>query len=438
MKKHKDNLGRITVVFLILLLAIVSIFSLYRVQELQKEQERVSYQAEAIYQRNFGELTDSIQTMNGQLAQLLVSSSQEQLLLCLSGLWREVYSAISSLSGLPVAMHELEQTDLLLNDVAEYSYYLMRKNVLQQNPLTTQDWQQLEDFYHRSSIVQQELDALETKILAEDFRMVTLSLEDAENPVATAFRSIEMQVKDFPEIIFEEGVRKIEPEPRPITGPKISEAEAIERAAQFLAALGQPSEQGSIAFTLQNTAVPIYAVSFPNNIYVEVSQAGGHVLQYYRSKELSPAVLTEENAKQQAENILQQLYFSHMVCVDRSLEGNIGDFIFVPTQDDVYLYPDMIKLQIALDDGTLLSFDQTSYQTRHYTRTLPEPIFTGEEVLQNRNPNFHISSVQLALITDEYSLHELLTYEIRGNIINESFSIFVDVLTGQEVRIVRL
>ena len=127
-----------------------------------------------------------------------------------------------------------------------------------------------------------------------------------------------------------------------------------------------------------------------------------------------------------------------MVCVDHSLEGNIGDFIFVPTQDDVYLYPDMIKLQIALDDGTLLSFDQTSYQTRHYTRTLPEPIFTSEEVLQNRNPNFHTSSVQLALITDEYSLHELLTYEIRGNIINESFSIFVDVLTGQEVCIVRL
>lgn len=114
--------------------------------ELEAMQQTAAYQAEGQYQRSFWELSDSIEAMNGQLAQLLVTTSQEQLLLGLSSLWREVYSAVNNLSGLPVAMHELERTDLLLSDVAEYSYYLLRKNVLQQKPLAQEDWDQLRNF----------------------------------------------------------------------------------------------------------------------------------------------------------------------------------------------------------------------------------------------------------------------------------------------------
>lgn len=65
-----------------------------KLNDLEQRQQTIAYQAEGQYQRNFGELSDSIQAMNGQLAQLLVTTSQEQLLLGLSSLWREVYSAI--------------------------------------------------------------------------------------------------------------------------------------------------------------------------------------------------------------------------------------------------------------------------------------------------------------------------------------------------------
>ena len=53
------------------------------------------------------------------------------------------------------------------------------------------------------------------------------------------------------------------------------------------------------------------------------------------------------------------------------------------------------------------------------------------------NPNFKVEDIRLALITDEYSVNEILTYEVRGTVVNESFSIFVNAQTGQETRIVR-
>ena len=126
-----------------------------------------------------------------------------------------------------------------------------------------------------------------------------------------------------------------------------------------------------------------------------------------------------------------------IACVDVIHDENIVDLTFVPKMNGIYIYSDMVKLQIALDDNTLLNFDQTSYATRHYQRQLPTPVLSKEQILQNRNPNFQVETVRLALITDEYSINEILTYEIQGTVVNETFSVFVDAATGQEIRIVR-
>ena len=413
-----------------------------KLNDLEQQQQTIAYQAEGQYQRNFGELSDSIQAMNSQLAQLLVTTSQEQLLLGLSSLWREVYSAINYLGGLPVAMHELESTDLLLNDVAEYSYYLLRKNVLQQKPLSQQDWNQLEEFYRRSRVVQTELDELGSQILSQNLRLTELSLEDEENVVNTTFRSIESQVHAFPELKFEEGVRKIEPDPRAITGEQITQIEAVTAADTFLDALQIAHSQGQVEFSSQNAKIPIYGVRYQNEskdtvLYVEVSQKGGQVLQFYQTRDIGAAQHDTQEATEQALSFLQELHFTDMACVDSITDDRVADLTFVPKMNGIYIYSDMVKIQIALDDNSILNYDQTSYATRHYQRQLPTPTVSKEQILTNMNPNFQVERVQLALITDEYSINEILTYEVRGTVVEETFSVFVDTQSGQEIRIVR-
>ncbi len=413
-----------------------------KLNDLEQQQQTIAYQAEGQYQRNFGELSDSIQAMNGQLAQLLVTTSQEQLLLGLSSLWREVYSAINYLGGLPVAMHELESTDLLLNDVAEYSYYLLRKNVLQQKPLSQQDWNQLEEFYRRSRVVQTELDQLGSQILSQNLRLTALSLEDEENVVSTTFRSIESQVHAFPELKFEEGVRKIEPEPRAITGEQITQIEAVTAADTFLDALQIAHSQGQVEFSSENAKIPIYGVRYQNEsedtvLYVEVSQKGGQVLQFYQTRDIGAAQYDTQAAIDQALAFLQELQFTDMACVDSITDDRVADLTFVPKMSGIYIYSDMVKIQIALDDNSILNYDQTSYATRHYQRQLPVPAISKEQILTNMNPNFQVEAVRLALITDEYSVNEILTYEVEGTVVEEQFSIFVDAQSGQEIRIVR-
>ncbi len=413
-----------------------------KINTLEQQKTSAAYQAENQYQRSFGELSDSVQAMNGQLAQLLVTSSQEQLLLGLSSLWQEVSSAISYLGNLPVAMHELENTDLLLNDVAEYSYYLLRKNVLHQHPLSETDWNQLEDFYQRSRVVQIELDKLENRILNENLLLSTLSLEDEENAVAAAFRSIESQIHAFPALKFEEGVRKIEPEPRAIEGARITREDAVSAADDFLDMFHIAHSDGQVEFVSEDTHIPVYGVRYHNEsedtvLYVEVSQNGGHILQFYQTRNIREPQFTAKQAIARAEELLQNLHFSDMACIDAITDDRTADLTFVPKQNNIYIYSDMVKIQMALDDNSILNFDQTSYATRHHPRNLPVPAISQEQLLENRNPNFQVEEVRLALIPDEYSVRELLTWEIRGSVVGEHFSIFTDASSGQELRIVR-
>ena len=131
-------------------------------------------------------------------------------------------------------------------------------------------------------------------------------------------------------------------------------------------------------------------------LYVEVSQKGGQVLQFYQTREVAQANYDTEDAIAQAKSLLNELHFSDMACIDVILDENIVDLTFVPKMDGIYIYSDMVKLQIALDDNTLLNFDQTSYATRHYQRQLPAPVAAGTPstdgkclVRQPFHKNFH-------------------------------------------------
>ena len=158
----------------------------------------------------------------------------------------------------------------------------------------------------------------------------------------------------------------------------------------------------------------------------------------YRYRELGQSTLSEAQAEEKAQEFLNTQKFPVMKLVESHLDEGLADLTFVPVQDGAYIYSDMVKIQLALDNGEVINYDQTSFATRHYERQIPAPVLSAEQVKQGMNPNFKVSDIRLALIPDEYSVRELLTYEVRGTVVDEMFAIFVDASTGLEVRVVRL
>lgn len=394
------------------------------------------------YQRSFLELNDDMEQIKLQLAQVLLTSSDEQMILGLSNLWRAVYGAINSLNSLPLDMEELSKTGGFLRDAAEYSYYLMRRQAAPLGGMSEEHWDKLAQFYERAQTIQIELDKIQAQVLNESWRFTSSDNIDEKSALQTALAGIEEQIALFPVIELEEGVRKIEPEIKPISGEIIKEEEALRLAEEFTNAFFDGKYQAKLEYTADNSPLAVYGVRLESKnkepIYLEISQHGGHILQMYQYPPQGAKEISAEEAKHIAESFLAELGYRSLAVVEQLDYDNSCDLTYVPLADGVYLYADMLKVMVSLDRGEIISFDQSGYITNHYERKIASPKLSKVDIARKINPNFHIYELRLALITDEYAKGEFLCYEVRGEINDEQFAVFIDAQSGLERRIVRL
>lgn len=416
----------------------------------QKINQDLSRRAESQYQRSFHELVWNVETINSQLAQTLISSSSEQVMLSLTNLWRETFAANSNLGGIPIAMVELDKTEELIQDIADYSYYILKKNNLENEKLTEKEWEKLQEFYERSLVVRDELQNMESSVLNRDLSFVEVETNVLrngrklkDNTIVDGFQTIEAKVRAFPDLQFDEGVQKIEPEPRPIQGKEITEEEAVAIARRFMNDHDGPIATSEMSFSADGK-IPIYGVKTIKEgdeiaTYLEVTKKGGHVIQMYMERPIDEVNLDFQAAEEKAREFLKAHDFVDMELVDVSTDTNTAVFIFVPTENGIRLYSDMVKTHVALDNGQVIAFDQTSYLSYHHKRTVSTPKIKEEEITKNMNPNFDVQQIALAYVPSEFrENHEVLCYEVRGKIKEERFILFVNADTGEDFRIVRI
>ena len=84
-------------------------------------------------------------------------------------------------------------------------------------------------------------------------------------------------------------------------------------------------------------------------------------------------------------------------------QGGAVTINYAYTQDDVTIYPDLIKLKIALDNGEVLGMETSGYLNNHTERTIPKANVTLAEARKNLNQNLVITSEGLAIIPTEFA-----------------------------------
>ena len=107
---------------------------------------------------------------------------------------------------------------------------------------------------------------------------------------------------------------------------------------------------------------------------------------------------------------------------------------YAAIQENVILYPDLVKVKIALDNGEICSVESQGYIFNHIKRSNLTPKISLEEAKSVVNKNLQIMSENLAIIPTE-SKNEILTYEFKGKIDEREFLIYVNATTGQEEKI---
>jgi len=168
---------------------------------------------------------------------------------------------------------------------------------------------------------------------------------------------------------------------------------------------------------------------------ISITQKGGHVVLLNYNREVEAETITEERANEIGINFLNQKRFPNMKeTYYLKQEGIVTiNYAYHQTSEngDVTIYPDLIKLKIALDNGEILGIETTGYLNSHYERNLPKVKISKEEAKQNLNKNLNIVSESLAIIPTEFQT-EIFCWEFKGNINETQFLVYINAETGKE------
>jgi len=167
------------------------------------------------------------------------------------------------------------------------------------------------------------------------------------------------------------------------------------------------------------------------DVTISISKKGGHVILMNSNRDIEAEVLTMEQANEKGKEFLNSHGYTDMKETYYLKEDGIVTINYAYFQNDVTVYPDLIKVKVALDNGEILGIETTGYLNSHTERVFRSPKISKEEAKQNLNKNIEIQAEGLAIIPTEWKT-ELLCYEFKGKVDDTDFLVYINAETGRE------
>ena len=423
------------VVSLVSIIVIMGVF-------IYKKQTEYRQVMENQYNMAFFELTDYVQNVENFLAKSLISTTPEHGAETLTNIWREANLASTYLAQLPISTNELANTSKFLNQVSDYTYSLSRKNIYNES-LSEEDLQNLKQLHDYSVELENTLNQLMNDMT--DGRISwgeltkkgsTVFATQVDNVTQDSFKNIEENFQRYAGLIydgaFSEHMTNIEK--LGLTGENISEDEAKNVVKDLIGEDKTKNMQSN--GIVENGDIVVYDFycnqdDEKNAIHVSVAQKGGHIVLMNCDRDVNTEVISQEEANEKGKEFLKLHGFPNMKETYFLKQNGVVTVNYAYVQDDVVMYPDLIKVKIALDNGEILGIETTGYLNSHHERSLVNPRITINEAKKNLNKDIEIMSEGLAIIPTEWST-EVLCYEFKGKVEDKEFLVYINAENGRE------
>ena len=432
--KDRHMLSVIVVLFTIIIILSVIIY---------KKQTEYRQASENQYNMAFYELVDYVQNVETYLAKSLISSSPEHGAETLTHVWREANLAQAYLSRLPIDSVELEKTAKFLNQVSDYSYSLSRKNIYNEE-LTEEDLKNLEDLHNYSVELRNTLDQLSADINDGRIKWGELTkkgkvafAQEVSNISKNSFSNLEENFHEYSGLIYDGAFSEhmTSSQKKGLTGDNIDEEKAKQIATDFIGK--DRMQEINLSGKSENTDIITYDFSVKvnneneENMNISITEKGGHVLLMNYNRNVAAELISQEEADKIGKQFLEDRGLNNMKETYYLKQDGIVTINYAYKQDEVTVYPDLIKLKIALDNGEVMGIETKGYLNSHEERKIPEVKITKEKAKESLNKNLEITSESLAIIPTEWQT-EVLCWEFKGKVNDTDFLVYVNAETGKE------
>ena len=423
---------------IITILIFLSVFLGYKLYEKNKQNVLAN---ENIYNQSIYELAYYMDNVKNYLAKSTISTTASLGAENLTNLWREANLAQTYLSMLPIETQELEKTEKFLNQISEYSFSLSRKN-FKGEKLSDEDLKNLETLHKYCTEINEAINQISSELnsgtikwsdLTENKNTGFAQQVSSEFDVAT---TIEENLHQYSGLIYDGAYSEhlVKLEKKGLTGDDISEQEAQNKVKEYVENV---KEINSLGFS-ENAAVPSYTFNVKNqndeSITISISKKGGHIVYLNSDRQVKDENLTQDQANEKGKQYLNSKGFQNMKQTYFLKNEGVMTINYAYEQNGVIMYPDLIKVKIALDDGQILGIETTGYLNNHTQRDISKIKITKEQAKEKLNKNLNIQSEIFAVIPTEWKT-EVLCYEFKGKIEETEYLVYINAENGDEQEI---
>jgi spore germination protein len=397
----------------------------------------------------FDNLVHHVDELQDQIGATLAMSSQQTLSPTLAKIGRITSLAHSEVGQLPLSLMPFNDTQEFLSNIGDFTQRLSKQNFNDQ-PMTDDQYKNLEKLYKRSSDIEQQLRRVQAVASKNNLRWMDVKTtlasgkEPMDNAIIDGFRTMDQKVQGYDDIDWgpenAQMAKDREGKLDDLKGKKISGQQAKQVARKFFG-FG-PNVNVNLSQPKKGSDYAVYNASMKNPktgsmIHMNISQIGGYPVWMIQDNGGGKPKISLYQAGQIAAKFLKKHGKANMKITQSEQYDDVGMFTFVKMKNNARIYPESIRMKVALNNGKVTGYDATDYIAFQKNRDFGKPKLTRQQALKNINKNVKVQTTDLAVTTNDLG-DEVLCYEILGTIHNDTYRIFINANTGAEEKVKKL
>lgn len=379
------------------------------------------------YNYSFSELVNNVNNVENNLAKTLISKDAKHSTDTLTKIWADSNLSVNYMKNIPFNSKGSDKTINFLNQVSDYCYTLSRKTLIG-NELNDEDFSNLKKLHEYSSNLKNILNQisfdLNSGAISWDDLKSDKKLNDVEDNT-NIFSSIDGNFDDYEGLIYDGAYSNYinKEEKKGLTGENISEDEAKNRMIKIFGEDSKVKINGK-----QNGDIESYNITVEKDkskFDVQLSVKGGWIVEIDKNRSVGEEKIEDNEAIQKGKEYLEKLGYKSMKETYFLKEAGIVTINYAYEENGVLMYPDLIKVKVALDNGEILGMEALGYLNSHTNRNLPQNIISIDEAREKLSDNITVENERMAVIplvdkTEKYC------YEFKGKVENKEFLVYIN------------
>jgi len=437
--KEKVNLK---IVFLVVIaFFVIAIISLV---ETNKEYAREKQLIQNEYNKSMYETVGYIKNVESDLAKLQITTTKSLQITTLADIWKQSNLAKENFESLPLEQASLDNTSKYLTQLSDYSYFLLKELTLG-HEITDENFENISNLYVESKNISLVMSNIYNDLNSGNIQWDELQekgneeLKTAEiSDTVSSFAQIGKTFQEYEGLIYDGAFSDhiLTAEPKYLGENECSEEDAKkyitkifkEENVEYITSKGE-----------SNGKIDLYnfEVKLKNSDMVRLISITKKDCKMYSM--IADRVVKSENIVMQSAidkgiEFLKQIGIENVEETYYLKTDNMVIINYAAMQSDIMLYPDLVKVKVALDNGEVCSVEAQGYIFNHRERKDITPTITEEEARKVVSSRVKIIGASLTIISTE-SQSEVLCYEYKGKIEDREVLIYVNAKTGLEEQV---